>query len=93
MTKETVEWVTPVETFNRKGSAFATYGNSPELNVAYGDICLVVLIGKAGERLAYPRVKIAHDDAQAVSGYGSDFDSPPADVGRLTHKHGRGVEY
>ncbi len=56
MPKETVEWATPLTMFSRKESAFATYGNEPMLNVAYGDVCLVVRIGKAGERLAYRRV-------------------------------------
>jgi hypothetical protein len=61
--EEPVEWVTPVATFNRKESAFAAYGNEPMLEVAYGDVCLVVRIGKAGKRLAYSRVpqKDAHD--------------------------------
>ena len=38
MPEERVEWVTPVATFNRTGSAFVTYGNAPVLNVAYGDV-------------------------------------------------------
>lgn len=63
--EETVEWVTPVATFNRKESAFATLENDlePMLEVACGDVCLVVRIGKAGKRLAYSRVpqKDAHD--------------------------------
>ena len=52
---ERVEWVTPVTTFNRKKGACATYdGSMPMLNVAYGDLCLFVRIGKVGERLVYP---------------------------------------
>jgi len=51
---ETVEWVTPVTTFNRKEGAYATYGNEPVLEFAYADLCLFVRIGKAGERLVYP---------------------------------------
>ena len=62
MPEETVEWATSVATFNRKGSAFATFGNEAVLNVAYGDVCLVVRIGKAGERLAYPRVRVPQKD-------------------------------
>jgi hypothetical protein len=53
-TPEHVDWVTPVTTLNRKTDAFATYGNEPELNMAYGGVCLVVRIGKAGSRLEYP---------------------------------------
>jgi hypothetical protein len=54
---EHVDWVTPVTTFNRKTGAFATYGNEPFLNMAYGDVCLVVRIGKAGSRLEYPTLE------------------------------------
>jgi hypothetical protein len=83
MPEETVEWVTPVTTFNRKGSAFPTYGNSPTLKVVYGDVCLVVRIGKAGERLGYPRVqpKDADDRAKAYY-YDPKYDLPPAELGR-----------
>ncbi|KAI0271798.1 hypothetical protein BGY98DRAFT_1189584 [Russula aff. rugulosa BPL654] len=53
---ETVEWVTPLTTYNRKQDAFATYGNSAALSWAYGDVCMIVRIGKAGDRLAFPTV-------------------------------------
>jgi hypothetical protein len=54
---ETVVWVTSVTTFNRKESAFGSLNVMyAETNVAYGDLCLFVRIGKAGERLSYPRV-------------------------------------
>jgi hypothetical protein len=54
---EDVVWVTPVTTFNRKESAFGSPNDRFALtNVAYGDLCLFVRIGKAGERLLYPRV-------------------------------------
>jgi hypothetical protein len=92
--EETMDWVTPVATFNRKGSAFATYGNEATLNVVYGDVCLVVRIGKAGDRLAYPRVspKGAHDESDEES-YDSESekDLPPADVGSSSCRYGRGV--
>jgi hypothetical protein len=63
---ELVEWVTPVTTYNRKESAFVSHGNEPTLNLAYGDVCMVVRIGKAGDRLAYPtaaqvKEKILHN--------------------------------
>jgi hypothetical protein len=93
MPKETVEWVTPLPTFNRKGSAFATYGNSPMFNVVYGDVCLVVRIGKAGERLAYPRVlrKDEKDDAGGYDSWLKEYISP-IDPGWKAFKFGRGVE-
>ncbi len=53
---EVLHWVTPVTTFNRQSSAYVTYGNQAELGLAYGDVCLIVRIGKAGERLGYPTV-------------------------------------
>jgi hypothetical protein len=51
---EQVEWVTPLTTYNQQRDAFATYGNEATVNWAYGDICMVVRIGKAGDRLAFP---------------------------------------
>jgi len=59
---EVVVWVTLVTTFNRKESAFGSpmawrpWKRFGVTNVAYGDLCLFVRIGKAGERLSYPRV-------------------------------------
>jgi len=53
---EVLHWVTPVTTFNRQSSAYVMYGNQAELGLAYGDVCLIVRIGKAGERLVYPTV-------------------------------------
>jgi hypothetical protein len=50
---EALHWVTPVTTFNRQSSACAAYGNESSLGLAYGDECLIVCLGKAGERLAY----------------------------------------
>jgi hypothetical protein len=47
-----VKWVTPLTTINRKKSHLA-YGNEAALDMEYGDICLLVRIGKAGERMAY----------------------------------------
>ena len=54
-TAEVVEWVTPMTTINQKEGAYvAYYGNEPSLDFVYGGVCLVVRIGKAGDRLAYP---------------------------------------
>ncbi len=51
---ELVEWVIPLTKHNRQEGVFATHGDEPRLNLAYGDVCMVVRIGKAGDRLAYP---------------------------------------
>ena len=56
-TPERLDWVTPVTAFNRKTDSFATYGNEPTLTTAYGDVCLVFRIGKAGRRLEYPTLE------------------------------------
>jgi hypothetical protein len=53
---EPVEWVTPLTTHNCQEGPFASYGNEPRVNWAYGDVCMIVRIGKAGDRLAYPTV-------------------------------------
>lgn len=51
-----VDWVTPVTKFNRQENAHVSYGNEPTLELTYWDLCLIVRIGKAGERLMYPTV-------------------------------------
>ena len=56
MDAEPVTFVTPMTTYNRQKGAYASYGNEPTLNWAYGDVCMIVRIGKAGDRLAYPTV-------------------------------------
>ena len=55
-TPEQMEWATPVTELNRQKDAFLHYGNDATLHWVYGDVCLVVRIGKAGERLAYSTV-------------------------------------
>jgi hypothetical protein len=54
--REQVEWITPVTEFNRQKSAYLHYGNDSSVGWAYGDVCLIVRIGKAGDRLEYPTV-------------------------------------
>jgi hypothetical protein len=51
-----VNWVTPVTPFNCLSSAYVRYGNEASLGMAYGDLCLIVHIGKMGERMMYPTV-------------------------------------
>jgi hypothetical protein len=59
-----VVWVTPWTTFNRKESIFASLrGRFADTNVAYGDLSLFVRIGKAGERLSYPRITRSNNEA------------------------------
>jgi hypothetical protein len=52
-TAEQVEWVTPMTTINQKEDAYISYGNESTLDFVYGEVCLVVRIGKAGDRLAF----------------------------------------
>lgn len=60
-----VVWVTPVTTYNRKESAFRSRNERfADTNVAYGDLCLFVRIGKAGERLSYLRVAARSKDSE-----------------------------
>jgi hypothetical protein len=59
---ELVEWVTPLMKYNRQEGAFASHGNEPTLNLAYGDVCMVVRFGKAGDRLAYPTAAQVKDE-------------------------------
>lgn len=59
-----VIWATPMTRFNCRESAHIQYGNEVTLAVAYGNVCFVVRIGGAGERLMYPtvvRLKIVHE--------------------------------
>jgi len=52
---ETIEWVTPQTTYNELNITIpTTLANEPGGGCVYGDLCLVVRIGKAGERLQYP---------------------------------------
>jgi hypothetical protein len=51
---EPVEWVAPPTTYNRRKDAMVTYGNEATLGWAYGDVCMMVRIGKADDRLAFP---------------------------------------
>jgi hypothetical protein len=60
---ERMEWVTPASKFNRQKKAYAGYlGNEHGLGWTYSDVCLVVRIGKAGDRLAYPTVGKLHEE-------------------------------
>ena len=54
---ELVKWVTPLTKLNRREDPYAAFcGNYRYLDWAYGHVCLIVRIGKAGDRLAYPTV-------------------------------------
>ena len=56
-----MEWVTPMTRFNEQKDAYPTYDEEDEgitvsMEWVYGNVCLVVRIGKAGERLEYRTV-------------------------------------
>ena len=53
---EMVEWVTPVTVFNRQETVLHYYDEVAVSSKAHGDVCMIVRIGKAGDRLAYPTV-------------------------------------
>jgi hypothetical protein len=54
---EPMEWVTPMRNFNRQQADVSLwYGNEASSNRVYGDVCLAVRIGKAGDRLAFTTV-------------------------------------
>jgi hypothetical protein len=56
--QEQVEWVTPETEFNRQTSYYTDEDH--EVASGDGDVCLVVRIGKTGDRLAYPTVAELH---------------------------------
>ncbi|PBK68259.1 hypothetical protein ARMSODRAFT_937327 [Armillaria solidipes] len=43
-------WVTPITTFNRRDSSFIAYGNKACVGYLYGDVCLIVKVGRPGSR-------------------------------------------
>jgi len=52
---EEIVWVTPKTTFNEQKRAYLdNLGNEPGLGYVYGNLCLVVRVGEAYERLGYP---------------------------------------
>jgi hypothetical protein len=53
---EPMEWVTPMTTYNRKEGQYAIRGDDLRMDDTHGDACMIVRIGKAGDRLAYPTV-------------------------------------
>jgi hypothetical protein len=53
---EAMEWVTPVTKYSRQEGSFVTRDDPTDFGWAYGDLCMIVRFGKAGDRLAYPIV-------------------------------------
>ena len=51
---EPIEWVTPMTTYSQKGDAFLTLQDTTVMDWGFGDACMIVRIGKAGDRLVYP---------------------------------------
>jgi hypothetical protein len=50
---EPIEWATPMTTYSRKEGIIATV-DKMRMHTIDGDACMIVRIGKAGDRLAYP---------------------------------------
>jgi hypothetical protein len=65
---EPMEWVTPMTRYNRNEDIYATL-DKLRMNTVYGDACMIVRIGKAGERLVYPTVAQI-EKAYEQSGHG-----------------------
>ena len=59
---ETMAWVTPLTKFSTKETKYTTFGNEPAQEIAYWHLCLVVRIGKVGERLMYPTLSQLEED-------------------------------
>jgi hypothetical protein len=73
---ERLEWVTPMTEFNCQKQAYAAHRNDFSLSWGYGHVCLVVRIGKVGERLAYPTVaelEKAHQEREEEGLYRSSY--------------------
>jgi hypothetical protein len=47
---EEIWWVTPMTALTRAMTPFVIYGNEAQIAYMYGDICLIVDVGKAGNR-------------------------------------------
>ncbi|KAK0219383.1 hypothetical protein EDD85DRAFT_1028980 [Armillaria nabsnona] len=47
-----IVWITPLTTFNRMDSNYVRYGNEASMGYLYGDVCLIVKVGKPGNRAA-----------------------------------------
>ncbi|KAI0056408.1 hypothetical protein BV25DRAFT_1832295 [Artomyces pyxidatus] len=62
---ERVKWVTKITKLTRHTSPYMAYGNEAELGFAYGDVCLIVRVGKPSERLAYPTVAAMKAEGKA----------------------------
>ena len=61
--RELVEWVSPLMAYNCRKDALAKFEFEVSLNWAYGDVCMIVRIGRAGDRWAFPtadQVKTEH---------------------------------
>jgi hypothetical protein len=67
-----MEWVTPMTTYNPREGIYATL-DKLRINSTDGDACMIVRIGKAGDRLAYPTVAQI-EKAFQQSGHGRGYD-------------------
>ncbi|KAK0489367.1 hypothetical protein IW261DRAFT_1641573 [Armillaria novae-zelandiae] len=65
-------WVTPTTKLSRVTSSFAVYGNEPDVGFLYGDICLVVKLGKVegssdDEEVVNDEGEVVNDEEESVS--------------------------
>ena len=67
---ESVEWVTPLTTYTRIKNDYAECVKT-RIDCVYGKVCMIVRIGKAGDRLAFPTVAQI-EKAYRRSGYFDD---------------------
>jgi hypothetical protein len=71
ISREEVKWVTPLTAINCQKCTYPAYDGQVSVAMACGDVCLLVRIGEAGERLAYPTaVEVRRESAKADD----DFD-------------------
>jgi hypothetical protein len=49
-----VQWVTPLTTLTSVESEYIAYGNEASLDYLYGNVCLIVEVGKPGKREKLP---------------------------------------
>jgi hypothetical protein len=68
---EPMEWVTPMTTYNRKEGRYATL-DKLRMHSTYGDACMIVRIGRVGDRLVYPTVAQI-EKAYDQGGHGREY--------------------
>ena len=67
---EWLEWVTPLLELNRQDCYYGGSQCRPGVYLAHGYLCLIVRIGMAGDRMAYPTVAELKEAWKRTSRYG-----------------------